>query len=70
MESPLVGHINFDRGIHTEDEATPFAETIAAPLFNGNGWANSSLIQSEPLWGTYAIFSSSIKNTDLEPFNG
>ncbi len=43
------------------DEATPyadtstlpsemkFAEAIGAPLFNGNGWANISLIQSEPL---------------------
>ena len=26
-----------------------FAEAIGAPLFNGNGWANSSLIQSKPL---------------------
>ncbi len=24
-----------------------FAEAIGAPLFNGNGWANTSLIQSE-----------------------
>ena len=26
-----------------------FAEAIGAPLFNGNGLANTSLIQSEPL---------------------
>ena len=25
------------------------AEAIGAPLFDGNGWANTSLIQSEPL---------------------
>ena len=25
-----------------------FPEAIGAPLFNGNGWANTSLIQSEP----------------------
>ena len=25
------------------------AEALGAPLFNGNGWANTSLIQSEPL---------------------
>ncbi len=24
-------------------------EAIGAPLFNGNGWANTSLIQSDPL---------------------
>ncbi len=27
-----------------------FAEGITAPLFNGNGWANTSLIQSEPFY--------------------
>ncbi len=47
------------------DEATPwldmeipepchlknkFAEAIGAPRFSGNEWANTSLIQSEPLW--------------------
>ncbi len=26
-----------------------FAEAIGALLFNGNGWANTSLIQSDPL---------------------
>ena len=25
------------------------AEAIGSPLFNGNGWANTSIIQSEPL---------------------
>ena len=34
------------------DEATPYAEAIGAPLFNGDGWANTSLIQSEPLLKT------------------
>ena len=28
-----------------------FAEAIGAPVFNGNGWANTSLIQSEPFVG-------------------
>ena len=44
------------------DEATPYGDTstlpsvmkfpeaIGARLFNGNGWANTSLIQSEPLF--------------------
>ncbi len=29
-----------------------FAEAIGAPLFNGNGWANNILIQSDPLHAT------------------
>ncbi len=31
------------------------AEAIEAPLFNGNGWANTSLIQSDPLQQSYCF---------------
>ncbi len=45
-----------------------FAEAIGALLFNGNGWANTSLIQSNPLHHMNFLHTKydNIFNEDLE----
>ncbi len=49
-------------GFRTLPPEIKFAEAIGAPLFNGNGWANTSLIQSEPLVDFYLQLSFSINS--------
>ena len=39
-----------------------FAEAIGALLFNGNGWANTSLIQSDPCLRSLLQIISEISN--------
>ncbi len=48
-----ISWTNSIMSVYDEDTCTlssemKFAEAIGVPLFNGNGWANTSLIQSEP----------------------
>ncbi len=40
-----------------------FAEAIGALLINGNGWANTSLIQSDPLLCLLHLLSMTVKQS-------